>query len=166
MSTNLRGITSPDLTKIVRSALHGGWQWVGYTGTTHAVIQWPETGEKVTFGTTPGVASWKTTATEIEKISGLKVWHKGNKKKSRRAFKPSGFDLYAKTASSWSSDLVDELYGQLHAYTKEFVAIADQDHQSRADVSRAAWLLRRIKEIETQLVRYHQPIDPFDPVSV
>ncbi len=171
MPDQLRGITSPDLTKVVRTALQSGWEWIGFTGTTHASIAWPKTGEKVTFGTTPGVASWKTTATEIEKISGVKVWHKGNKKRSRKAFRPSGYNMYAahQENSSWNSrwgDKVDELHGELHMHITEFSRIAHQRSQSRTDINRAAWLLRQIRTLETKLGEdFHQQVEPFDPIG-
>lgn len=171
MADNLRGITSPDLTKIIRAALQQGWEWLGFTGTTHAAIRWPQTGEKVTFGTTPGVASWKTTATEIEKISGVKVWHKGNRKRSRRAMSGSGFDLYSVRRENhrWNSqwgDRVDQLQRDREDYIAEFHQIVTQRIQTRTDINRAAELLRRIAGVEADLESFHQPVDRFDPVAV
>ncbi len=171
MSDNLRGITSPDLTKVVRAALQHGWKWTGINGTTHAAIVWPATGEKVTFGTTPGVASWKTTATEIERISGVKVWHKGNRKRSRKAVRPSGFNMYASSQanSRWSDrwgDVVDELEGELHMHITEFNRIREKSGQTRADINRAAELIRKIRHIESRLEDdFHQPVDRFEPVA-
>lgn len=89
-----RGITCPDMRRVIRAALHGGWMWLGMSGTTHARIQWTD-GTVKSFGTTPGVASWKTVATEIQNVSGVTVWRKGNKRRSRRADQTSGFDLEA-----------------------------------------------------------------------
>ncbi len=169
MSDNLRGITSPDLTKIVRAALQQGWKWLGFTGSTHAAIQWPATGEKVTFGTTPSVASWKTTATEIERISGVKVWHKGNRKRSRKAVRPSGYNMYAAhrdndRRNDRRGDQVDELHGELHAYTTEFSRIASQPNQTRTEINRAAELLKLIRSLEDRLTDdFHQPVDRFNP---
>lgn len=170
MSDNLRGITSPDLTKVVRAALQQGWEWLGFTGTTHAAIQWPQTGQKVTFGTTPSVASWKTTATEIERISGVKVWHKGNKKRSRRAIKGSGFDLYTarRDNSRWDDrwgTRVEELHAEREDSIDEFNAIVKQRIQTRGDINRAADLLRKIADLENELSDFHQSVDRFNPVA-
>ena len=91
-----RGITCPDMRRVIRAALNEGWIWLGMTGTTHARIQWKD-GTTKSFGTTPGVASWKTVATEIQRISGVTVWRKGNRRRSRKADQTSGFDLEAAT---------------------------------------------------------------------
>lgn len=80
--------------RVIRAAIHGGWIWLGMSGTTHARIQWTD-GTIKSFGTTPSVASWKTVATEIQRISGVTVWRKGNKRRSRKAVQTSGFDLDA-----------------------------------------------------------------------
>lgn len=86
MSDPIRGITCPDMRRVVRDAMKSGWEFVGWSGTTHAIIEWPKTGERLTFGSTPGVASWKTLATDIKRTSGVEVWRKGNRKKSRKTF--------------------------------------------------------------------------------
>lgn len=93
--------------RVIRAALHGGWIWIGMTGTTHAKIQWTD-GTTKTFGTTPGVASWKTVATEIQRISGVTVWRKGNKRRSRRADQTTGFDLEAATREARARREEDE----------------------------------------------------------
>lgn len=90
-----RGITCPDARRVVREALANGWEWGGYTGSTHAFIVWPATGERLTFGATPSVASWKSLATDIKRVSGVEVWRKGNRKRSRKADQLTGFDLDA-----------------------------------------------------------------------
>lgn len=165
MVNQLRGITSPDLTRVIRAALQGGWEWVGHTGTTHAQIQWPPTGEKITFGLTPSVGSWKTTATEIKRISGVEVWAKGNRRRSRKATRPSGFNLYSNSHSQdqWR-DRLEELHGDLHRYIVEFEDIVE-GRTSRSDVGRAKWLLREIRRIEDELEVHHQPVKRFQPVA-
>jgi len=80
------GITCPDMRRIVREAIKGGWVFVRWTGTNHAEIQWPPTGQVLRFGATPSVASWKSLATEITKVSGVEVWRKGNRKRSRKGY--------------------------------------------------------------------------------
>ena len=61
-------------------------------------------------------------------------------------------------------DMIAELEGELHAYTTEFTRIANQRTQTRADINRAAYLLRQIRSIEIRLEDdFHQPVEPFQP---
>lgn len=158
MNDPTRGITCPDMRRVVREALKGGWRFAGWTGTTHALIEWPPTGERLTFGSTPGVASWKTLATDIARVSGVEVWRKGNRRRSRKAFRPSGFSVsatYSNPTQRTVDRLVDE-WRRLDDVIATFEAIGDAATRSMVDQVRSA--VYRRAEIETELTALHQPI--------
>lgn len=153
----LRGITCPDMTRVVREALAGGWEWAGFSGTTHAQIRWPATGDVLRFGTTPSVASWKSMATDVERVSGLVVWRRGNHKRSRKAIRPSGFVLTRapETPASGEIDALNAKHDQQRAEWAELVA-----NPTRESASRARALLPEIDATEQRLRALHQPVDP------
>jgi hypothetical protein len=81
----LNVVKSPDMRRVVKAALDGGWEYVGITKTGHLEIRWPETGQSLFTGTTPGdTNAWKHFATDIKKVSGVVCWQKGNRKRSRK----------------------------------------------------------------------------------
>lgn len=70
---------------VMREALGAGWEWIGYTKGGHVEIRWPETGALLHCATTPSDPnSWKAFAKEVERVSGVEVWRKGNRRRSRR----------------------------------------------------------------------------------
>lgn len=162
-----RGITCPDMRRVVREALAHGWKWDGWTGTTHARITWPPTGEHLQFGSTPSVASWKSLASDIHRISGVVVWRKGNHKRSRKAVKPSGFSIEAahRDQQQWhgvhGAD-VEALVTERADLVERCRELAQRRHNLRAIPP----LLDRIAAIETRLLDLHQPVQPFDPYSL
>lgn len=169
MSDPTRGITCPDMKRVIREALAGGWEFAGMTGTTHGRIVWPATGDTVTFGTTPGLASWKSTATQIMQTSAVEVWRKGNRKRSRKADDVSGFsidrarrdqdafhntvDLHPDDALKRRDDLVDECQ-----------RIAADPH--RTDVSRLPQLWQQISALEDKLKTFGRDVDRFNPETL
>lgn len=161
------GITSPDTRRVVREALRNGWQWGGVTGGTHARIVWPATGQALTFGMTPSVASWKTLATDIRKTSGVEVWRKGNRKRSHKAFRPSGFDLSrAKReqdvwAVSDGARAVQALRDEHEQACAQLDALVESG--KRCDVAAFRELLPKVREIEAALVELYQPVTAYSP---
>jgi len=160
------GITCSDLRRVVREALHNGWQWGGMTGTTHARIVWPPTGEAITFGMTPGVASWKTTATLIQRASGVEVWRKGNRKRSRKAFKASGFtvDAARRETRQWHDRYgaeVERLRERHAALCEELDAAVSSG--KRSDAGRFRVLYAEVREVEETLTGFHVPVSPYMP---
>lgn len=141
--SGLRGITCPDMTRVVREALSSGWEWVGFTGTTHAQIVWPDTGKVLRFGTTPGVASWKSLARDIERESGVTVWRKGNRKRSRKNF--AAPDQQVEAARRRHAQQHQERLEREHAERE--AARSEEQRRMRA-AQRAAADDRRRREIE------------------
>lgn len=93
MSNPIRGVQCSDTKRVLQAALDNGWTFAGWSGTTHGAIEWPATGERVTFGTTPSDRNgWKKIASQIHRISGVEVWRRGNKKPSRKAPQLTGYD--------------------------------------------------------------------------
>jgi hypothetical protein len=152
----LRGITCPDMTRVVREALANGWEWVGVSGTTHAQIRWPASGDILRFGTTPSVASWKSLAADIKRVSGVEVWRKGNRKRSRKAFRPSGFTLTAPRESAAAGE-IDRLIALHEAQRDEWERLVTAP--SRNAAMRARELMTEIDATEGRLRRLHQPIE-------
>jgi len=167
MSDPTRGITCSDMRRVVRAALHNGWQWGGFTGTTHAKLIWPKTHELVTFGLTPSVASWKSVATDIKRVSGVEVWHKGNRKRSRKADQLTGFSLDAarRECKSWHGDH-DEDVDALRAQHDELIERCRELAARRHQLREIPPLLKRIACIEKRLRALSQPIDEFDPFTL
>jgi hypothetical protein len=153
--------------RVVREALHKGWAWGGWTGTTHARLLWPPTGEAVTFGCTPSLASWKSLATDIQRVSGVTVWRKGNRKRSRKAYKPSGFSvaIAAHETATWHG-LHDKDVQALHAERVDLITQCQQRAQHRDQLRGIPPLLERIAAIEQRLVSLHQHVEPFDPFTL
>lgn len=139
----LRGITCPDMTKIIRAALEQGWEWHGFTGGTHAQIRWPKSGAIVRFGTTPSVASWKSVSTEIERLSGVTTWRRGNRKRSRKNF--AAVDPQVEGARK---KYAAEHAERLEAAYSERERARMTEAQRRADAQRTAQSERRRREIE------------------
>jgi hypothetical protein len=156
-----RGITNPDLRRVVREALRQGWEFVGMTGTTHLRIRWPKTGDVVVVGMTVHNGAWKNTATELERISGCELWRRGNRKRSRKAVRPSGFDIdQARRESgrfSAGTELLHEQHDAAIARFRELVAEGDREAYSQALKVHA-----RIAYLEQQLRELCQPFEPFD----
>ena len=158
MSDPTRGITCPDMRRVVREAVKGGWQFAGWTGTTHARIIWPETGQVLTFGSTPSLASWKTLATDIKEASGVEVWRKGNRKRSRKAVEVSGFSPSA-TYSNPTQRTVDSLNTEWRQLTNQLAALeALGSSATRGQVAEALGIMRRRSAVEERLTDLHQPI--------
>ena len=167
MSDPTRGITCPDMRRIVREALHEGWEWAGWTGSTHARIVWPATGDVLTFGCTPSLASWKSLATDVRRVSGVTVWRKGNRKRSRKAVRPSGFSI--PTAKSecgrWHDDW-DATVGQLQDTRADLIAQARKAAEHRATLRDIPPLLVQIADVERRLGTFNIPVVPFDPFTL
>jgi hypothetical protein len=159
MVDETRGITCPDMRRVIREALAGGWEWGGIGGGTHGRIVWPADGTDVRFGLTPSVGSWKTVASQIQRVSGVVVWRRGNKKRSRKATRPSGFtmedtgvdDSFRRAVASLTEDR-ERLIGVCRHYanTNRFRELPG--------------LLARVTAIEDRLAHtYCQPVERFDP---
>lgn len=153
--------------RVVREALAGGWRWDGFTGTTHCRITWPKSGESLTFGTTPSVASWKSLATEIKRASGVETWRKGNRKRSRKKVQTSGFSLDAarREQSTWhrqyDADL-DAMRARHASLVDEMRADAASGRRDR--ICAIAAKLREVQGIEARIAdEFHQPVERFDP---
>lgn len=162
-----RGISCPDTRRVVREALRQGWEWAGWTGTTHIKIVWPKTGAHLSFGSTPSVGSWKATARDIERASGIVVWRRGNRKRSHKAFKPSGFsvELACKERTSWhvsNDDTIEELTSQ----RDELIELCRSHAQRRGTLREIPPLLGRINAIELRLRAMGQPVETFDPFTL
>lgn len=161
-------IQSSDMRRIVREALAGGWVWDGFTASGHARICWPSTGQTLSFGTTPGVASWKSLATDIKRVSGVEVWRKGNRRHSRKAFRPSGFDLdrAARETRAWRREnaaRIDELTDG------RFRLIEDCKRRAAGGRGRRIGIpaqLTKIAELEQELSLLGQHVEPFDPMTL
>lgn len=153
--------------RVVREALHAGWEWGGFTGTTHARIVWPATGEHVAFGTTPSVASWKSLATRIEKLSGVVTHRKGNKRRSRKAVKPSGFTLTAANADAvaWHEAHDGEVH-ELLDRRERLIGRCRELARNRARLRDIPEQLLTIKHLEDELRRKCIPVTPFDPFTL
>lgn len=165
MGDPARGITDENMRRVVREAIGAGWEFDGFSGTTHARIRWPGTGETLAFGTTPSVASWKSLATDIKRVSGVEVWRKGNRKRSRKACRPSGFDpgKAARDLAAWHrdhEDLTTELLARRQALIDECIRRA-KDRGLRQGIP------ERVTEIAA-IERTLPPglVEPFDPLTL
>lgn len=159
MSDPTRGITCPDMRRVIREALASGWKWDGFTGSTHARIKWPKTGAVCVFGTTPSVASWKSLATDIQKHSGVTVWRKGNRKKSRKKAEVSGYRPGLSEQERLQCDRNEGLMRRHSRLLGEFDQIRALGRSApREDVDRARMLLIEGLEIEQELTDNYQPL--------
>jgi len=167
MSDPTRGITCPDMRRVVREALHKGWEWDGWTGTTHARIVWPPTGDALTFGATPSLASWKSLATDIHRVSGITVWRKGNHKRSRKPVSRSGFTIERAKAeqAQWHQSFGNTVEELVDARDR-LIARCRELAQDRGTLRNIPTVLDHIAAVEAQLREFHQPVEPFDPFTL
>lgn len=164
MSDVASGITCPDTRRIVRAAIEGGWVWEGWTASTHGRLRWPATGDRITVACTPGSASWKSLATDVQRISGVQVWRKGNRKRSRKAPQLSGFSLDSarREVSVWDGAWgghVEELRAQREAGVNELRALLARGDRGAALQARK--VLDNVRHAEDELTKLHHPVAPF-----
>jgi len=156
MSDPTRGITCSDMRRIVREALAGGWEWAGIDGRTHARIVWKD-GTELRFGCTPSLASWKSTATDIERVSGITVWRRGNKKRSRKAIATSGFNqTYRSESAAAVSDEAARLreeWEQIENYLLACVSTGSRPNDALQKALRRQAIAERLRDM-------YQPIPP------
>lgn len=167
MSDPTRGITCPDMRRVVREALHNGWTWDGFSGTTHARIVWPKTGDRLTFGLTPSVASWKSLATDIRRVSGVQVWRKGNHKRSRKKVTTSGFsiDVARKETRTWHESHDADIAALLDERERH-IGACRQAARRRHSLPLIPPLLDVIAHVEKRLAHLGNPVEPFDPFTL
>lgn len=158
----LRGITNADMKQVVRRALSMGFVMGEMTGTTHCHLIWPNTGEKVGFGTTVSDRNaWKGFARQLETVSGLHILpeHKHGKAahKSHVAFSAT---YTPDSQVEWSERIADRI-SEYQALVLEFriITMAEAD---RKDINRAFVIIRRLAAIETFLKELHQPVPEHD----
>lgn len=166
-SSLLRGITQQDMKNVVRKALEGGWELGDMSGTTHASIYWPATGEKVTFGTTTSDKNYyKTMAREIEQISGLSVVPRHSHRRGRKQDKTEKYidNQRQSEAEQWVSGRLEALLKEHERLVQRFQEIALAGHKApRGEVNEAIRIVRRIGEIEKVFEEFRQPAPQFDP---
>jgi hypothetical protein len=141
--------------RTVREALAAGWRWDGFSGTTHARIVWPETGDRLSFGTTPSVASWKSLANDIKKVSGVETWRKGNRKRSRKAIEVAGYNKTYRSASAEAvSTEVEALRNEWREIEGYLIAAVSTGRRPDDGLEKA---IRR-QEIADRLRDLYQPV--------
>lgn len=85
---NVSGITCPDMSQLINDAVAAGWvACATKSNHTRGVIEWPDSGERVTYSTTPRGGTWKSRANEIFRISGIDLRRKGAKPNVAKAKK-------------------------------------------------------------------------------
>ena len=92
----VRGITCGNTRRTVEGALNDPrWVYDGVAGKGHGRLRWMPTNEVVVFSLTPSDRnSWRNTARDIERISGVRPVPKGNRKPGR--MKVSRADMLAR----------------------------------------------------------------------
>lgn len=129
---------------VMREALNAGWEWIGYTKGGHVEIRWPENGALIHCATTPSDPnSWKAFAKEIERVSGVEVWRKGNRRRSRR--RTNGADVQVQAARRKHREEYEQRLAQQEAARQ---AARTAELRRRADAERAAAADEHRHEIE------------------
>lgn len=164
----LKAISDSDQREIVKRALDGGWVFSGFTGKNYAKITWPATGQSLTFGCTPSVASWKTLATDIKRVSGIEVWRKGNRKRSHKADQNTDFDLSTvrKEQSNWHQQwgaFAERLQKEHEELKNQLLALKEEG--THKAINEAKLVIRKLAKVEGYLDDLHQPYESFDPTA-
>lgn len=82
-------IRCPETRRVMRAALDQGWEWIGYTKSGHVEIRWPATDALLHCATTPSDRNaLKQFARNIEQVSGVVTYRKGNHRRSKKSTKP------------------------------------------------------------------------------
>lgn len=134
------GITCSDTRRVVQAALDADcWEWGGLNGGGHGRLVHIPTGTVLTFGLTPRVASWKSLATDIKRVSGVEVWRKGSRKPGRRR---------AEAAESKRTQAERKALEQVMAGRAEANRMARAEHAKREQIAeQIAEADRRRREI-------------------
>lgn len=159
----LRGITNKDVKTVVAKAFDVGWQFHKMTGTTHAQIIWPKTGEVVGFGTTVSDRNyWKSLASQIERICGKTIREKASTGKgSQKNRMENGF---SSTKRSPKQDVWDERIAEVReeyldlALEFRIISMAPSEEKFNTDINRLIKIIRRLAVLEEVLTELHQPI--------
>lgn len=143
-----------------------GFTFERRNGNGHLVFHHPN-GSSVTMPATPSdYRGLLNSQLQLERAAGRKL-PRVNKRRSRKAVKPSGFSIAVATreAATWRG-----LYGAdvdaLHAERAALIAKCERHAQRRDQLRAIPPLLDRIAAIELRLVSLHQPVERFDPFTL
>lgn len=111
-------VTHAETRRIVLAAIERGWVYNGRLGNGHHEIEYPPTGDRLSFSGSPKVASWKSLASDIERISGRgTVWRKAQRKYSKKNTTHTEFSAthtpYKQVVVRDSCDEAAEQYAQI-----------------------------------------------------
>lgn len=166
-SSLLRGITNSDLKNVIRKAFENGWQLGEMSGTTHARIVWPASGEHIAFGTTISDRNaYKTILRRIETIQGFDLFPKHKSRRSKKKFEMSDFhktfttesQIFSRTRDEALGKRVTQLLKEHKNLTLEF-RILGIEPVSNSDINQAMRIVRRIAAIEETLVEMDVSFD-------
>lgn len=128
-------------------------------GNDKAILRCVLNGATVAYGLHDGGNEWngpRNFAAEVQKACGCQIVEHRGRKKSRKAIKPSGFQL-TKAPSCATSGEIERLTAQHDAQRGEWVELVA--NPSRNAASRARDLMAEIEATETRLRALHQPVE-------
>ncbi len=150
---------SPRFAEYVRKmSACGHWTFTGRTGTDKAVLE--HDGVTVAYQLHDGGNDWngpRNFAAEAQRACGCKFIESRGRKKSRKAFRPSGFSVEG-TYSNSTQRRVDHLVNKWHRVDARFAEIEALGEAAPRDlISEARDLIADRSAIERELAELHQP---------
>lgn len=151
----------------------GHWVFVRMDGKAHAVIEHVATGQTWTYSTHDGGSEHNAArnfAKSVGDICGCVFIENRNRRRSRKAPQVSGFSLArAARESAAFHRAVDGEVGDLIRKRDRLIAEMKRlaRKRSRDCIKRIPALIQSVQAIEATLSeRFHQPVEPFDPMTL
>lgn len=171
----LRGITHKDLKALIAKALHDGWEYIGISGKTLAVIQF-RGGKKLQFSmTASGNNAHKDVNAQMRKISGKSYLSQAKTGRSKGGVQCTDFSMqqvnleqtYYHTSQRGISE--DSLVERHEYLISKFTHFAKRGSAAKnQDINTCIRTLKDIRDLERlfHAAFPHVPMLDFDPESI
>lgn len=159
----MSGYTRRDLVAVAESL---GFTFEGVGGSGHLKFRHAN-GNTVTLPSTPSeYRGFRNARLMLEREAGRKL-PRVTKRRSHKAFKPSGFSIAAARAdTSRHHELTAETVADLEARHADLVQRCRDYAERRHTLRQIPPLLSRIAAVEQRLIDLGQPVERFDPYSL
>ena len=171
----LRGITHKDLKSLIGKALQDGWEFVGVSGKTMAVIQF-RGGRKYQFSMTPsGSNAHKNINSDLRAISGRSYLPQAKTGRGKGGEKGTDFSIpqankeqfhYHKSHRGISEETLQERHTYLISKFTHFARKGNAS--SNQDINTCIRVLKDIRDLEKLFHSAfpHIPMEDFDPEDI
>lgn len=151
---------SPRFAEYVRKIKCGEWESLGPLGSDKGALRHTHTGQTVAYNTHDGGNEWngaRNFALTVQRICGCRLIEPRGRKRSRKAFRPSGFRVETSRPNPAVSARItelDERHAELRKRWDDLTA-----NPTRENALAARQLLAEASGIEDELEALYQPVD-------